>query len=186
MEEQKKQTEIYAVFSGGIDQQSTQRIMHAIALATQDKSITKFHLMLQSFGGTVGDGICLYNFFKNCPLNLAIYNMGNVASSAAIAFVGARERIGVSSASFMLHPTHISPVAATGARLVSISDSILKDDARIEAVLRESLTFTKEQWSALQSRELWLDAEAALACKLIHTIGVFAPPIGSSIYSITI
>jgi hypothetical protein len=61
-------TEIYAVFSDNINQASVQRVFNAFAFGTANK-IQHVHLLFQSCGGFVGDGICLYNFFKSLPID---------------------------------------------------------------------------------------------------------------------
>ena len=50
--------------------------------------VAHVHLLFQSNGGTVGDGLCLYNFFRSLPISLTFYNTGSVASVAAIAYLG--------------------------------------------------------------------------------------------------
>ena len=54
---------VYAVFSGGIDQSTVQRIINAFTTA-MSQGVTDVHLLFQSAGGFIGDGICLYNFLR--------------------------------------------------------------------------------------------------------------------------
>jgi ATP-dependent Clp protease protease subunit len=67
------------------------RLLGNLNGATQG-GVTELHLLIQSSGGMVGDGISLYNFFRSLPLDLHVYNTGTVASIAAIAFLGAKRR----------------------------------------------------------------------------------------------
>ncbi len=64
---------VYASFCDGINQASVQRIMNNLALAMKT-NVPAFHLFFQSNGGSVGDGIALYNYFRALPLELTIYN----------------------------------------------------------------------------------------------------------------
>jgi ATP-dependent protease ClpP protease subunit len=63
--------EAYAVFAGNIDQNSVNRIFNSMAGATNAR-YTKIHLLFQSTGGVVSDGVCLYNFFRTLPLPLIL------------------------------------------------------------------------------------------------------------------
>src|ERR1700737_2724923 len=92
----------YATFAGPIDQQSVQRFFTSIAAGSANK-IEHIHILFQSFGGAVADGICLYNFFRALPIDLTLYNGGNVSSAATIAFLGAKGRKVTANATFMIH-----------------------------------------------------------------------------------
>jgi hypothetical protein len=107
--------EIYGVFCGNVDQASVARIMSGMATAINNR-VPRLHLLFQSSGGLVGDGVCLYNFLKALPIPLTIYNVGSVSSIAALAYLGAEERKVSAHATFMLHRTYASPQAAGAER----------------------------------------------------------------------
>jgi ATP-dependent protease ClpP protease subunit len=96
--------EVYAVFCGNLDQASVGRIMLGVTTAIANR-VPRLHLLFQSSGGLVGDGVCLYSFFRGLPLPLTIYNVGSVSSIAALAYLGAEERKVSAHATFMLHRT---------------------------------------------------------------------------------
>lgn len=60
---------LHAIFAGAIDQVAVQRLGNAVSLASQN-GVEEIHLLFQTFGGNVGDGICLYNIFTNAPMNI--------------------------------------------------------------------------------------------------------------------
>ena len=77
--------DVYAIFVDDINQGNTNRIAQGItgAMAAGNKHA---HIMFQSWGGFVGDGVMLYNFFRSLSaLDLSLYNSGQVASAAVIA-----------------------------------------------------------------------------------------------------
>src|ERR1035437_9921391 len=109
------QAGIYGVFTGVIDQASVQKCLNTFALATQQPPLDQtkhVHLLMQSSGGFIGDGIALYNFLKNAPLDVTVYNAGSLQSIAAICFLGAKRRVSNRHATFMLHRATISPQLA--------------------------------------------------------------------------
>jgi ATP-dependent Clp protease, protease subunit len=93
-------SEVYAIFCSGIDQTSIQKIFLAVATASQN-NVKHVHLLFQSMGGNVPDGIALYNFFKTAPVDITLYNVGSVQSVAAIAYLGAKHRKSRARASFV-------------------------------------------------------------------------------------
>ncbi len=80
-------TDVHATFVGIIEQASIAPLTRCLDFASQSNP-PMVHLLFQSAGGMVGDGVFLYNYFRNLPFDLTIYNMGAVESAAAIAFFG--------------------------------------------------------------------------------------------------
>lgn len=176
------QQEVWATFAGAIDQGSINRLFTAFALATQNK-VPRLHLLFQSSGGYVGDGIALYNVLKALPLELTMYNAGNVASIAAIAFLGAKTRKASAHAAFMIHRTTRQELA-TATRLKAATESLLLDDKRTEDILRAHITLDAEKWKELDYHDVVFSAQEAVNVGMAQTIGEFAPPVGSMIYNI--
>ncbi len=126
----------------------------------------------------VGDGVCLYNFFRTCPLPIALYNSGGVTSIAAVAYLGAKERVTSAHALFMIHRSTASPQFVGAARLRAIADGLAIDDERTEAILRSHLKLPAERWAELADRELFFSGKEAVEVGLATDIGEFAPPAG--------
>src|SRR5688572_8707271 len=89
----------WGAFVGFINQDALARVFKALSPAISN-GVSHIHLLFQSAGGTVGDGIALYNYFRSLPVGLTLYNVGSVASIAAIAFLGARRRIATPHSTF--------------------------------------------------------------------------------------
>ena len=182
---EKPQKEIWITLACQIDQSMVQSVFQFAANATHDK-IETAHILIQSGGGFVSDGICLYNFLKNIPINLIAYNMGNVSSMAVIMYLAAKHRIASENATLMIHKTHASPnPGATASMLKEIADSLDIDNARTEAILRENLTLPEEKWVLHQHGNLTFTAKEAMSFGLVHEVGTFAPPAGAPLYNIT-
>ena len=175
--------EVYAVFAGVIDQAAVQRIFGGITAASNN-SVDHIHLMIQSGGGNIGDGICLYNLFRTLNMGLTVYNCGQVCSIATLVYLGAKERKTSAHATFMMHRSYVSPVGATSDRLQSVTQSLALDDQRTEAIFRDMLKLSDDQWATHRYSELWFSADDAIKSNLATEIGEFAPPIGQKIFSI--
>ena len=76
--------EIYAIFCGGMEQAAAQKIVGGLTYATANQ-VRHAHILYQSSGGLVGDGVFLYNLFRSLPIELTLNNVGAVMSAALVA-----------------------------------------------------------------------------------------------------
>ena len=177
--------EVYCIFCGIIDQAAVQRIFQTLVTATNPANNVKhIHLLFQSSGGNVGDGVCLYNFFKSLPVDLTLYNAGSVSSIAVIAYLGAEKRKTSTRATFVIHRSHVSPQFATATRLQSFAESLTVEDQRTESILREHIKLPDEKWSDFTNQELFFSGEEAVKIGLADEVGEFSPPKGTQIFNI--
>lgn len=174
--------EVYAVFCGSIDQGSVQKIFNGLTTAIA-QNVKEVHVLFQSLGGGVGDGISLYNFFAALTIDLTLYNVGQVSSAALIAYLGAKKRKTSAYASFMTHRTTGPATAMEAGRMKATAESIALDDQRTEAILRKHITMPDDKWARLDDG-LWFSAEEAVKFGVADGIAEFAPPPGSKIFNI--
>ena len=174
--------EVYGIFSGPITADTVARIVNGLTTASAN-NVRHVHMLFHSTGGNVGDGVTLYNIFRALPFELTLYNSGIVASIAVIAYLGGRRRVADAHATFMIHRTQVPVVAGVpAARMQTIVDGAVLDDSRTEAILREHLALSDEQWRLFNHDDLYFSADEAVACHIADRIGDFAPPSGTRIY----
>jgi ATP-dependent Clp protease protease subunit len=176
-------TVVYGTFAGAIDQSSVNRWFNTASIAS-NSGVKHVHILFQSSGGTVPDGICLFNFFRSLPIELSLYNVGSVGSIATVAYLGAKHRYVSASATFLLHRTQGTAQAASSDRLHAIAQSVSMDDARTEGILLRELEMPPKLWKIHKMADLWLTAKQAIDFKLATDIGDFAPPFGANIFNI--
>lgn len=179
-----KSTVGYYALSGDVNSDMVQRVFSAGAEMSA-QGVTTAHVLLQSHGGFISDGICLYNFLRNLPVRFAMYNGGAVASIAVIVFLAGTDRHASPTARFMIYKSHASP--PPGARpdaLQIIADGLKADDRRTESIIRQFVTLTQSQWDVHAYSDLHLTADAALQAGLVGSIDDFAPPAGALLINI--
>jgi ATP-dependent Clp protease, protease subunit len=174
--------EVYGTYVGSIDQDGSQRLVNNITGGIQ-KGVKHFHILFQSNGGGVAEGVFLYNLFRSLPIEVSLYNGGQVCSAALIAYLGATHRKSNPRASFMVHRSTLSPQPATSKNLRHVAQSLALDDARTEAILRDHVKFPDELWTEMQYHDLHLSAEEAVKFSIADEIGEFSPPLGTLIYN---
>jgi ATP-dependent Clp protease protease subunit len=152
----------YFTLSGDVNSDMVQRVFTSTA-DMSESGITTAHVLLQSHGGFISDGICLYNLLKNLPQRFVMYNAGAVASIAVIVFLAGQQRHASHTARFMVHKSHASPASGSGPEALKIIAEGLMADA---------------------GADLHLTASAALKAGLIESIKDFAPPAATRLLNI--
>jgi ATP-dependent Clp protease protease subunit len=175
--------DVYGVFGGPIDQNAIERFFRSLPRLTKHPR-ARVHLLFQTVGGYVGDGVCLYNFFRTFPRDLIVYNAGNISSIGVIAYLGAARRRCSASATFRLHRSTMTPDLPTASRLQAAVKTLAIDDDRTSKLLRRHLTLTDDQWHHIDRNDLTLPADEALQLGLVHEIADFSPPKGATLYAI--
>jgi ATP-dependent Clp protease protease subunit len=184
-EDQAKQAkEAWFTLSGDVNSDMVHRVFEAVATMTED-GLETAHVLVQSNGGYVSDGLCLYNFMANAPVEFVMYNGGAVASIAVILFLAGTRRYASETARFMIHKSHAT--ASPGSRpdaLNIIVEGLRADDARTESILRKHIELTPEQWGIHQYGDLHLNGRDAKTAGLVDEVKDFAPPKGAPLRNI--
>lgn len=176
-------TEIYATLSGMLDWAATQRILNSFSTASL-KGVTKAHVMFQSIGGGIGEGVCLYNFFRTLPIDLTLYNSGSITSIAVVAYLGAKNRKASAHSTFMIHRTQTTTQAANTQTVKAFAESAVLFDETTEEILREHINMPEERWERFNHNDLWFSAEEAVKYGIANEIGEFSPPPGTLLYTV--
>ncbi|MDQ2823458.1 MAG: ATP-dependent Clp protease proteolytic subunit [Pseudomonadota bacterium] len=183
-EQIKPGNEAWFTLSGDVNSDMVHRVFDAVATMSAD-GLDTAHVLVQSNGGYVSDGLCLYNFLANSPVEFVMYNGGAVASIAVILFLAGKRRYASETARFMVHKSHAT--ASSGARpdaLNIIVEGLRADDARTESILRKHIALSPEQWAIHQYSDLHLTSRDARTAHMINAIADFAPPKGASLRNI--
>lgn len=174
----------YFTLSGDVNSDMVRRVFDAVDHMTADGTQTA-HILLQSNGGYVSDGICLYNMLGHVPIDFIMYNCGAVASIAVTLFLAAKHRVASDTARFMLHKSHANaPAGSRPEALKIIADGLMADDRRTETILHRHVRLPQAMWNVHATADLHLAAPEALDVGLIHHIGNFSPPFGRPIHHI--
>lgn len=180
----KTDTDAWFTLSGDVNSDMVHRVFEAVA-GMSETGIETAHVLLQSNGGYVSDGLCMYNFLSNAPVKFVMYNAGAVASIAVILFLAGTRRYASETARFMVHKSHAT--ASPGARpdaLNIIVEGLRADDARTESILRKHIELAPEQWGTHQYSDLHLTARDAKLARMITDVADFKPPRGVIIRNI--
>lgn len=178
-------SEIWVSFSGEISNLTAHQIMSNFSMATQN-GVKTIHFLIQSAGGVVADGVALYNYLVDLPVELITYNTGSVKSAAVLPFLAGKKRIATDTAAFMIHKAGTVIAERMPAwYLRQRADDLEIDDMNSEKILRKHLAIPEEKWLKYQSVDLTISAQEALLFSLVHEISVFKSPSGGQLFHIS-
>ena len=151
------------------------------------QGLTKLHLLLSTPGGSVHDGISLYNFLRGLPIETYTYNFGSVDSIGVIIFCAGSSRFSVPNARFLLHPVAIHIISTHVVDELGLAERInaLKaDQNNIANVLSETTEKPVKEILNLIHKRTTLDPDAALKMQLVTEIKQGLIPAGANLISI--
>ena len=182
-EEAQLPEDIYAIYCGGIDQANAQKAVKGLTTAIGMK-VKHVHLLFQSAGGYVGDGVFLYNLLRSIPIETTLYNVGQISSAGVIAYLGATHRKTTANATFMIHRSTNSPQFATATKLGHVSKTLVLDDERTERIVRSHVNLPDELWDAMKHHDVYVSGEESVQFGIADGIAEFSPPLGKQVYNL--
>jgi ATP-dependent Clp protease, protease subunit len=176
----------FGTFCRDIDQDAVSRLFEEFAELTERRGAA-IHLLFQSTGGLIPEGIALFNYFKTFPVELHLYNVGQVASAALTAFAGAKHRYASTYATFLLHkaasiPTSNAPITAFQHQ--QLAQTLAVGEARTEEILKSVSQIPPEKWTAYETAYATITAQEARDYGLVEDIREFQPPAGCRLFDI--
>jgi ATP-dependent Clp protease protease subunit len=167
--------EIWFAFAGAFDNSVSNRFFNNFAGIVKEQ-YAHAHLLIQSAGGVVGDGIAVYNFLRTLPLHLTTYNVGAVESIAVLPYLAGKHRRATKNSTFLIHKSSPPmPARATADHLrKKAADSDIYDQ-NFESILRLHLDIPDDKWEIHRTSDLLISTDDALQFKLVHEIVDFAP-----------
>lgn len=169
--------EMWATYCGDIDAANTAKLMRGL-MTVASQGTKKIHILFQSWGGFVGDGVFLYNSLKKLGIEVILYNAGQVASAATLVFLGAHGRKTTANAIFMIHKASSNPNASGVGKLKAVANNLDLDDARVEAILRAHLNLPEEMWTQFAYHDVYLSGADGVTYGMADEIAEFSPPVG--------
>jgi ATP-dependent Clp protease protease subunit len=176
---------VYVSFSAEINAHTTESLI-ATAANCANQGVKRVYLMLSTPGGTVMNGMNLYNVLRGMPFELVTHNVGNVDSIGNAVFLAGKPRYASPQATFMFHGVGFWAQSQQFEEklLRERLDGVLSDQRRIGEVIEQHTTLTAEQIASLFREQQTKDATYAIGCGIVHEVRDIQIPAGSSIVSL--
>jgi ATP-dependent Clp protease protease subunit len=176
--------ELYLTFAGGIDQLAVSRIFNGLNGAV-NQGVEQVHLLIQSAGGNVEDGLAVHNYLTNLPLELTTYNEGAVQSIAVLMYLSGKIRKCAGNACFLMHKTTFTFMTPVDTDTMRGRANITENcDKVTDAILRKHITMPDDRWALRDKSAIVLSAEEAKKFGLVHEIEHFTPPHGFQVFNL--
>ena len=176
----------YIAFSAEINPKTTESLIAAMADCAKEGA-QEVYLMLSTPGGSVMNGMNLYNVLRGMPFKLTVHNVGSVNSIGNAVFLAGSTRYAAPHSTFMFHG--IGFTASAGHRfeekdLRERLNSVLADRKRIGAIIAEHTNLSERDIAGLFREAQTKDAAYALNCGIVHEIRDIQIPAGTPIISL--
>lgn len=177
---------VYVSFSAEINQSTTESFL-AFCAKHVNEGVEHLYVLLSTAGGSVMNGLNVYNVLRALPVKITIHNVGNVDSVGNVMFLAGEERYAAATATFMFHGVGFDVTG--GARLEERLlrerlSSLLSDQRRIAAVMRDRANVTSRQVAALFRQGVTKDPAWAKEVGIIHDIRDVNLPAGVPLFQL--
>ena len=174
----------YLSFSAEISPITTESLLHVCAQVIE-KGIPEVYLLLSTPGGSVMNGMNIYNVLRGMPFNLITHNVGNVDSIGNVVFLAGNERYASPHTTFTYHGVYYEFAQKRFEEKDSreLLQAIQADHARMAAIIAQRASFTDDA----EIRKLFLEAETrdtafAQAKRIIHAVRDVEIPAGAPVH----
>lgn len=159
------------LLNGPIDNTTATVITAQLLYLESQDPAEEISLYINSSGGSVSDGLAIYDTMQHIKCNVNTICVGVAASMAAFLVSGGTKgkRYMLPNAEMMIH----QPLGGTSGQASDIeicAQHILKVKEKINSIMATNCSKTVEEIEAATDRDKWLSAEEALAFGLIDKI----------------
>ena len=160
--------------TGEINSDSVYSLCRQLRYLQQKNPNAEITMFINSPGGSVYNGLALYDVMKgiSCPIRTVC--LGTAASMGALLFAAGDQRDIMPHGKVMIHDPLISQTGGNALQLREISDNLMKTRENIGTLLAQFTGRTLEEIYEKTARDSWFTAEEAvsfgLADRIIQTI----------------
>lgn len=177
---------VYISFSAEINPHTTESLI-AVFANEINQGKRDFYLMLSTPGGSVMNGLNLYNVLRGLPITLTTHNVGNVDSIGNAIFLAGQTRYACPHSTFMFHGVAFNLTAGMslderGSR--EKLSNILSDQKRIGSIIQERTSLTPKRVRSMFREARTIDSAFAAGCGIVNEIRDVQVPVGAPVFQL--
>lgn len=161
------------LLSGTVTQKLADRVISALFILEADDGEAPITVIQNSPGGSVNDGMAIYDAMRFVSAPVRVLCIGLTASIATITLLGADKarRLSLPSTRFLIHqPLIAGNIFGPASDLEITAQEIIKTRERINVMLAEATGQPLERVQRDTQRDYWMDAGEAVEYGLISGI----------------
>jgi ATP-dependent Clp protease, protease subunit len=177
---------VYVSFSAEINANTTESLLATMANCA-NQGVDEVQLLLSTPGGSVMNGMNLYNMLRAMPFKLTTHNVGNVDSIGNAVFLSGEQRYACPHSTFMFHGVGFDAIATTHFDEKLLSErlaSVLADQKRMAGIIEERTNLEAAQIEPLFREAQTKDAAYAIGAGIVHEVKDVAIPEGAPVVSL--
>lgn len=179
---------IYINFIAGVNEKTTSLLIYLLTEQLR-AGTNSFRINISSPGGSVFQGISIYNFLKGLQdVSIHTHNLGQIDSVANVIFLAGQKRTASKATTFLFHPPVMNVLNAANFPIDLLEerlDSLKKDQQKLVEITAERINKNREDVMKMFSERKTLFSEEAKQLGLIDEIQDFVAAPGVPIFSIT-
>lgn len=188
--------EVALVYHGNIGVPATTRLRNALCSAAlgglaqlNNVRPTKLYLLISSMGGSLEDGISLYNLLRALQIPLVTVNMSAIASIANVVFLAGDTRIACPDSHFHFHNyewNFSTPMAMDPDRLLDTTQQLASFASITKSIFKARTQMTDADFDALKflDKPVVKDATFAQQKGIVQQVALPALPAGTPILNV--
>jgi ATP-dependent Clp protease protease subunit len=176
---------VWVSFSAEINANTTESLIATLANCVTG-NVEEVNLLLSTPGGSVMNGINLYNVLRAMPFRLVTHNVGNVDSIGNAVFLAGERRLACPHSTFMFHGVGFD---GGGQHFEEKSlrerlEGVLADQNRIAGIIAEHTNLDMEEVQPLFREAQTKDAAYAVGAGIVHEIADVEIPAGGPVIAL--
>jgi ATP-dependent Clp protease protease subunit len=174
---------VYVSFSAEINPNTSETLIATVSNIA-NKGVKNVYLMISTPGGSVMNGMNLYNVLRALPVKLITHNVGNIDSIGNAVFLSGAERFACAHSTFMFHGVGFDlngQLRLEEKFLKEKLDSIGVEHKRIGSIIEERTKLERDAISKLFLEAQTKDATWSLECGIIQKIKDVNIPVGATV-----
>ena len=177
---------VYVSFSAEISPHTTESLL-AVMTNCANQGIKTVYLLLSTPGGSVMNGLNLYNVLIGMPFELITHNVGNVDSIGNAIFLAGSKRYACPHSTFMFHGVGFDVTGQLRLEEKFLKErlgSILSDHKRIGSIISERTKLDQKVVESLFTEAQTKDAAFAVSTGIVHEVKDVQIPPGVQVISL--
>ena len=176
----------YISFSAEIITMTTEQLI-ATSTSLIAQGFNQLYYLLSTPGGSVMNGLNIYNVLRGLPAKIVFHNVGNVDSIGNVLFLAGDERYACPHSTFMFHGVGFDPkpgVRVEQKYAQEMLEGILADQKRMTDILVERTSIDATEGADLFKEARTKDSAYAAARGIVSDVRDVNIPPGSPIFSL--
>lgn len=174
-------------FAASVNQDTAARFIQAVTQCVNEGA-TKLNILISTPGGTVIHGKSIYNFLAALPVEIDVYNIGQVDYIGGIMYLAGTNRYATENSSFLIHAVamHFGNGASLQEKLLQEKiDSLKQDRVSIAIIYADRTSISLEDFEALMLDGTTISAADAVAKGVVTEVKSPSIPTGTQLISVT-